>query len=47
MPSAEEFNYGYLHDVETAQVINVPWIAPDGEMELTLPTSTLLRWRMI
>jgi hypothetical protein len=30
-----DFNYGYLHNVETAQVLNVPWIAPEGEMYLT------------
>lgn len=29
------FDYGYLHNVETAQVVNVPWIAPGGEMYLT------------
>ena len=30
----DAFNYGFLHDVDTAQVLNVPWIAQDGEMKL-------------
>lgn len=32
MPS--HFNYGFLHDREGAQVLNVPWIAPEGEIKL-------------
>jgi hypothetical protein len=35
MPPVEEFYYGFLHDNETAKVLNVPWIAPEGEMRLT------------
>lgn len=29
-----DFHYGFLHDAEGAQIINVPWIAPEGEMKL-------------
>ncbi len=35
MPTAEKFDYGFLHDQQGAQVLNVPWIAPEGEMKLT------------
>ena len=29
-----DFDYGFLHDSEGAQILNVPWIAPEGEMYL-------------